>query len=953
MRIEKLHIYGYGKLENVELSLSMLTVLYGENEAGKSTIRSFMKSILFGFPTRGQRRYEPKEGGKYGGAITVFTEEYGRLKIERLPKTAAGEVTVYFADGKTGGEDVLKQLLNGMNEQLFDSVFSFDMHGLQNIHHIGENDIGNYLFSASAVGSDGLLRLEKMLEKEMEQRFKPNGRKPEINVALQELKKLQDQLADWQGKIAAYEELVKKKKGIEERLTVIRTEQQEAGKRKQDYEVLEALQPLFLEKRACERFLEQHAGHAFPVDGLKRYEAVKARLEPLQLQGDGLQKKLNAAQTEIEVLVVNEELLQQEVYVEELRLQHMSYEAALQEVRDLTGRISHIEEEIQDLQQQIGIAFAREDVLSFNTSLAMKETITQMMQQAKELEKRKGQLDERFKTDQEQLEEQEEAVNRLKAQTMSEEERERHLPKAQSAASQQRGQRQKRSNTAPQMNKATMVLFVMNALLLLAGVLMDNRKLLFVGVFLLIGLVVLYVMYMGSASKGSASEGHESNEALEVRHRLEKDDEVRKLLEREEFKLKQIERGYERVLSEYDEWERDLFQVNEQVKSYKEMYALPDSFTYAHILPAFERLEKMQQLYRELAKQQERKELQEDMISQFEHKLMKLTVSTEGNMDTPSLFLHGMSKDVQKEKEKQLQKKQLEEKDAAWKEEQAAVQQQIHHFLEERQQLWDIAGAADEEAFLAAAKQAEQIEEKQQQLDRLIPQMDLLEGRLMTAALETGYRLEGYEEERQKEQEQLERLMREEKELTNTLAALRLEIAQLEDGHTYGDVLHEWELKKSQVREQVKKWAAYAAAKAVLTKTKKYYHEVQLPRILQKAEEYFVYLTGGKYVKVFSPDAEEPFIVEREDGLRFYSHELSQATAEQLYLSLRFALAHTFEGQYPFIIDDSFVHFDVLRTERTVHLMKELAKERQVIFFTCHKHLLSFFEEDEMQRLKQ
>lgn len=942
MRVEELHIYGYGKLENVRLNLSMLTVLYGENEAGKSTIRSFMKSILFGFPTRGQRRYEPKEGGKYGGAITVYTEEYGRLKIERLPKTAAGEVTVYFADGKTGDEEVLKQLLNGMNEQLFDSVFSFDMHGLQNIHQIGEGDIGNYLFSASAVGSDGLLRLEKILEKEMEQRFKPNGRKPEINVALQELKKLQDQLADWQGKIAAYEELVGKKKSMEERLSIIRTEQQEAGKRKQDYEVLEALQPLFLEKRTCERFLEQYAGHAFPVDGLQRYEGIKARLEPLQLQGETLQKKLAGAKSEIEALQVNEELLQQDMYVEELRLQHMSYEAAQQEVRDLTGRILHIEEEIQDLQQQIGSAFAREDVLSFNVSLAMKETITQMMQQAKELEKRKGQLDERFKTAQEQLEEQEEAVKKLQSQTLPDRERETYLPKVQSAAS-----RQKRNQTAPQMNKTAMILFIMDVLLLLAGVLMDQRKLLFAGVFLLIGLVVFYVMYM----KGSVEQ--EGNEALELQYRLEKDDEVRKLLEREEFKLKQIERGYERVLSEYDEWERELFGVNEQVNLYKETYALPHHFTHAHIMPAFERIEKMQQLYRELAKLQERKELQGDMISQFEHKLMKLTVVTERSVDTPSLFLYGLSKDVQNEKEKQLQKKQLLEKAMAWDEEYTSAQQQIHHLLEERQQLWDIAAATDEEAFLTAAKQAEQIEEKKQQLDRLIPQIDVLEGRLMTSVLESGYRLEGYEEERQIEQGKIDGLMREEKELTHTLAALGLDITQLEEGRTYGDVLHEWELKKSQVREQVKKWAAYAAAKAVLSKTKKYYHEVQLPRILQKAEEYFVYLTGGNYVKVFSPDAEEPFIVERKDGLRFYSNELSQATAEQLYLSLRFALAHTFEGQYPFIIDDSFVHFDVLRTERTVHLMKELAKERQVIFFTCHNHLLSFFAENEIQRLTQ
>ena len=57
--------------------------------------------------------------------------------------------------------------------------------------------------------------------------------------------------------------------------------------------------------------------------------------------------------------------------------------------------------------------------------------------------------------------------------------------------------------------------------------------------------------------------------------------------------------------------------------------------------------------------------------------------------------------------------------------------------------------------------------------------------------------------------------------------------------------------EKAQVREQVKKWAAYAAAKTVLTKTKQYYHEVHLPRILQKSEEYFVYLTADDIVKSF------------------------------------------------------------------------------------------------------
>lgn len=261
MRIEKLHIYGYGKLENVEMDLSMLTVLYGENEAGKSTIRSFMKSILFGFPTRGQRRYEPKEGGKYGGAMTVQTEKYGRLKIERLPKTAAGEVTVYFEDGKTGNEEILHDILSGMNESLFESVFSFDMHGLQNIHQLGEADIGNYLFSASAVGSDALLQLDKKLEKEMDQRYKPSGRKPEINVSLQEMKKLEEKMKEWQGKIGTYEKQVEQLKGSEEKLAFVRAEKESAEKRKQDYEILAALEPSLLKSVRMRKCYKTRAGN--------------------------------------------------------------------------------------------------------------------------------------------------------------------------------------------------------------------------------------------------------------------------------------------------------------------------------------------------------------------------------------------------------------------------------------------------------------------------------------------------------------------------------------------------------------------------------------------------------------------------------------------------------------------------------------------------------------------
>lgn len=965
MRMEKLHIYGYGKLENVEMDLSMLTVLYGENEAGKSTIRSFMKSILFGFPTRGQRRYEPKEGGKYGGAITVQTEKYGRLKIERLPKTAAGEVTVYFEDGKTSGEEILNDILSGMNESLFESVFSFDMHGLQNIHQLGEADIGNYLFSASAVGSDALLQLDKKLEKEMDQRFKPSGRKPEINVSLQEMKKLEEKMKEWQGKIGTYEKQVEQLKENEEKLAFVRAEKESAEKRKQDYEILAALEPLVIEKRAHEKVLENESGQ-FPVNGMVRYEAIKAKLEPLQLQVDSLHKKIETVQSEMESIQIDEEFLQKESYLEELRMQHMSYENARQEMRDVTGTITNIKEELAELEQQIGATFEKETVLSFDMSLATKELITQAVQKARELETQKAQLDDRFKVAQEQLEEQEENIRQIQKQMLADEERSALVEKEKSfqdaafigmGAERMKRKYEEKAGAAMQKKKqwqrVCLLLLLINTGVLFTSLFLDNRPLLFISVIIFVGIVLALVLYKDPSSGlqeelltlQQSAGGRQSEEAMTVRYQLEKDEEIRKLFERESYKLQQMERAYDKVVSSYEEWERETFRISEQINVYKKRYTFPEFYTYVHILPAFERMEKMQQLYRELEKQDTRKSSLYEMISQFEHKLETVIGSAEYSK------LHEAQSRMQNEKEKRQTCKQLKEKLAEWQEEYEFMQEQLKQLLVERDSLWHIAESTNEEMFLEAGKLAEKREDAEKQVGRLLPQIDLLEQRLTSLSLAEHYEADGYDEKLKQELTAAQNCLAQEKELTERIAKHRMEIANLEEGSTYGDLMHEWEMKKAQVREQVKKWAAYAAAKTVLTKTKQYYHEVHLPRILQKSEEYFVYLTGGRYSKIFSPSEAEPFIVERNDGMRFYSHELSQATAEQLYLSLRFALAKTFEHDYPFIIDDSFVHFDAVRTNRTIELIKEIAKDRQVIFFTCHAHLLAYFTEKQIIKL--
>jgi uncharacterized protein YhaN len=191
LKILELHIYGYGQLENVQITtLHDFQVFYGENEAGKSTIMAFIHGILFGFPTKQQSlvpRYEPKHSTKYGGKIRIYHESHGGAVIERVKGKAAGDVKVALDNGRMGGEELLKELTGNFDKSLFQAIFSFNLHGLQNIHQMKGEEIGKFLFSAGTLGTERLSKSEAVLQKELDIRFKPSGKKPLLNEKLQAL----------------------------------------------------------------------------------------------------------------------------------------------------------------------------------------------------------------------------------------------------------------------------------------------------------------------------------------------------------------------------------------------------------------------------------------------------------------------------------------------------------------------------------------------------------------------------------------------------------------------------------------------------------------------------------------------------------------------------------------------------------------------------------------------
>ena len=115
MKITDIHIDGFGVWHDLTLrGLSPeLTVFYGPNEAGKSTLMNFLRTVLYGVTPQRRKRYlPPLAGGRPGGSLKVLGE-HGPFKITRYADRSpddVGKVTIITADGQEQGDRLLLRL---------------------------------------------------------------------------------------------------------------------------------------------------------------------------------------------------------------------------------------------------------------------------------------------------------------------------------------------------------------------------------------------------------------------------------------------------------------------------------------------------------------------------------------------------------------------------------------------------------------------------------------------------------------------------------------------------------------------------------------------------------------------------------------------------------------------------------------------------------------------------
>ena len=194
MRIEELNLAAFGPFTDKVLAFDEagLHIVYGPNEAGKSSALRGLKALLYGVEER---------------TPDNFLHANDKLRIHGFLRTTDGHElafvrrkgrknTLLTQDDEVLDEQVLAPFLQGVTRELFETLFGIDhqalvLGGQEILEQKGE--VGQALFSA-ALGSHALHAVLAELDEEADGLFRPRGSTQAINSALKSYAELNKEI---------------------------------------------------------------------------------------------------------------------------------------------------------------------------------------------------------------------------------------------------------------------------------------------------------------------------------------------------------------------------------------------------------------------------------------------------------------------------------------------------------------------------------------------------------------------------------------------------------------------------------------------------------------------------------------------------------------------------------------------------------------------------------------
>jgi uncharacterized protein YhaN len=404
VKISGAYIDGFGIFHDQAISGldRNLVLLYGHNEAGKSTLLGFIRSVLFGFPRANSKDplYKPTAGGDHGGRIDLLTDNQETWSISRKPGKGGGMVTVTDSDGGVYDKARLQELLGGISYEAFRSIMAFGLTELQTMDTLSGEHITSAIYGAGlGTSMNAMPRALKLIRKNMDDLFKNRASTKIINRIAGELDRIGKQLQEASLTADTYDALVDELSETEKEVTARRKKLEVCRREHQQYEALERLWPDWISHEENRRELEDLASptHPFPDDGLEVLETLAEKRD----RYDSRVRELKTRQTQLSQrssgLPVDEKILAR---ASEIGFLLENRNAYLENVSGLpvTRRdVETLEEKITQCLSRLGSGWTEETVLGFDRSLFTRETIRRHQRTLEGLEKQRVAIETLFR----------------------------------------------------------------------------------------------------------------------------------------------------------------------------------------------------------------------------------------------------------------------------------------------------------------------------------------------------------------------------------------------------------------------------------------------------------------------------------------------------------------------------------------------------------------------------
>ena len=378
MRIKRLDLKAFGPFTNCTLAFDTETpglhIIFGPNEAGKSSSLRALKALLYGFPERTPDNF--LHAGNQLLVCGTLEGADGRTICFQRRKKRKGDII--DADGNTIDANLLAPFLQGVESELFENLYGIDHEtlvrgGEEILARKGE--VGQALFAAGA-GLSSLGEVVDALENEASDLFKSAGKLPRINTAIKRYKELQKVARDaclsskeWKDHQRALALAEDERAGLE----------RERAEKSRELRRLERLERAIPQLGALKNLRDQQntLGHVvvLPPDFSDRYARVVQEIRDANFQLERDSERLKRDEENRNAISFNKDLLDHAGMVDDFHQRLGEYRKGQKDKPERNGmRIAH-RKEAALLLKQVRPDMPLEAVESLRPALSRKRTI--------------------------------------------------------------------------------------------------------------------------------------------------------------------------------------------------------------------------------------------------------------------------------------------------------------------------------------------------------------------------------------------------------------------------------------------------------------------------------------------------------------------------------------------------------------------------------------------------